>query len=104
MKKCPYCAEELQNAAAVCKQCGGLLQASDQSGLFESTFATLSMDKRAQASGLLLVAIGTLLMIVHLAADTAPGPAGYFGMVVMLLGLTLWAIGKFTQWSHSRIK
>jgi hypothetical protein len=102
MKTCPYCEQEIQSAAAVCNQCGGLLYGSKQSSEFRSTISDRRIDKRVQALGILLTAIGTLLMWAPFETGSRAGRAGYFGMAVMLLGLVLWGFGKFNQWSHSK--
>ncbi len=69
MKKCPYCAEEIQDEAIKCKHCGEMLDkrfnATEEFAIDTGKENTIKEDKPALISYLCFFVLGVLLLAVY---------------------------------------
>jgi hypothetical protein len=95
VNKCPFCAEEIQDAAIKCKHCGSMLDGSDR-----NSGSKASPSRRSTFSALgLLGAFIAVVGIIGCCAGVVSGGllVGVIGIVVLTVGASLGAKYKCVQ-------
>jgi uncharacterized membrane protein YvbJ len=95
MKVCPFCAEEVQEAAVKCKNCGSWLDGRDSRDPRmdgKSAVATKSSGAALKGIGFGLIAIA---VIVGVATQQHAGEVHEASMLAGLAGLVLFVVGRF---------
>jgi uncharacterized membrane protein YvbJ len=106
MKKCPYCAEEIQDEAIICRYCQKPFSAQ---GIPDNPIQTVELTgkkyKKRQLWGCSGVLIGVVLVIVSFgfagnstASAVALTIIPLLGMMLCLAGVILYFSAKFGAW------
>jgi len=97
MKKCPYCAEEIQDEAIICKHCKKDLRQQDEAQTIELTGKKY---KKNLIYSVIAIIVGFVIVLVG-GGNNSDG-AMVFGGLIAFVGLIQLFHTKYLIWWHHK--
>jgi hypothetical protein len=103
MKTCPYCAEEIEEAARMCRHCGRTLQPQTSAELAGGSKTTTAAQKSVWKSALIGAAVLTVLAAYGIVARNPAELRGNLLIGLPVIYLICWIISAECVWLWRRV-
>jgi len=101
MKKCPFCAEEIQDDAVKCRFCGSDI--TNGPGAHAAPAASKQVDIGNPRYGKKKILIGVIMLLVGIAfASASSNGAKTLGGFLIFVGLIVLIYGKIQHWYNNK--